>query len=252
MGVVYEYLTYGGKTSRDFKVWISGGGTFDTPEKDIESIAIPGRNGDLHIDNGTFKNLPITYPAFITEDWRQNFDAFRAFMCAQSGAQRLEDTYDMDHFRIATYKGAIQPKMTTLNRAGEFDIVFDCDPRRFLKRGGVPITVPYNGPGVYSEITNHTEYTAKPTIKITGNNYFQWYEPGASSSKAIRVSGVSTSAITIIDCENEEAYDEQTKASRDSNIRYIDTTEFPTLKPGVTRVRGEYPELQIIPRWWTI
>lgn len=252
MGVVYEYLTYGGKTSRDFKVWISGGGTFDTPTKDIENIHIPGRNGDLHIDNGTFENLPIRYPAFITEDWRQNFDAFRAFMCAQSGAQRLEDTYDMDHFRIATYKGAIQPKMTTLNRAGEFDIVFDCDPRRFLKRGEVPITVPYNGPGVYSEITNHTEYTAKPTIRITGNTSFQWYEPGASSFKSVVVSEVSTSAITIIDCENEEAYDEQTKASRDSNIQFVNTTEFPTLKPGVTRVLGRYPELQIIPRWWTI
>ena len=249
MGVVYEYLTYGGKTSRDFKVWISGGGTFDTPTKDIENIHIPGRNGDLHIDNGTFENLPITYPAFITENWRENFDAFRAFMCAQGGAQRLEDTYDMDHFRIATYKGAIQPKMTTRNRAGEFDIVFDCDPRRFLKRGEAPVTVPTSS--AFKGITNHTGYTAKPTIRMLGIAQFYWIEPGEDNIREVLVDNVPSSAYTIIDCENEIAYDEQTGASRDSNIYYIDTSELPTLKPGVTRVLCSH-ECQIIPRWWTI
>lgn len=40
MGI--NYFTYAGKMSTDFGVWISGESTYQSPEKDIESVVVPG------------------------------------------------------------------------------------------------------------------------------------------------------------------------------------------------------------------
>ena len=40
MGVVYNYFTFDGVSSRKFNVWISGGGTFDAPERDTDEVEI--------------------------------------------------------------------------------------------------------------------------------------------------------------------------------------------------------------------
>ena len=79
MGLVYEYLTFAGRSSEDFKAHISGSGTFVSPTRDVESIAVPGRNGDLHIDQGRYENINITYPAFITEDFEKKYSALKEF-----------------------------------------------------------------------------------------------------------------------------------------------------------------------------
>jgi len=43
-----RYLfTYDKRSSTDFGVWISGWKTFDAPERDIDTINIPGRSGSL-------------------------------------------------------------------------------------------------------------------------------------------------------------------------------------------------------------
>ena len=34
-GIIEHYLTFDGKNSRDFGVWISGGGTFNAPARDL-------------------------------------------------------------------------------------------------------------------------------------------------------------------------------------------------------------------------
>ena len=58
--IVFNY-----KSLSDFGVYISGKRVFDAPERDTESIKIPGRNGELTVDNGRYNNLELTYPAFI-------------------------------------------------------------------------------------------------------------------------------------------------------------------------------------------
>ena len=48
---------FNGRSSSEFGVYISGGGTYNAPERDVEFMAMPGRSGDLLIDNGRFKNI---------------------------------------------------------------------------------------------------------------------------------------------------------------------------------------------------
>ena len=87
------FLIYNGKSSREFGLYVSGSGTFNAPQRDIETIEIPGRNGTLTIDKKRFKNISIPYPAFIREKFRAYTDAAREWLLADAGYRRLEDSY---------------------------------------------------------------------------------------------------------------------------------------------------------------
>lgn len=136
-----NFFTFNGQSSLDFGVTISGGGTFDSPARSMEAVSVPGRNGDLMVDNGRYDNVEITYQAFIAKDFRKNFDAFRAWMLSNPGYHRLEDTYHPTEFREAAFISSLNPEMVgTYCRAGEFEITFNCKPQRFLKTGEEQIT----------------------------------------------------------------------------------------------------------------
>ena len=72
MGI--NYFNYAGKNSTDFGVWISGESTYTSPEKDVDAVTIPGKNGTLTIDNGRFHNIAVPYPAFIIDNFERLVD----------------------------------------------------------------------------------------------------------------------------------------------------------------------------------
>lgn len=237
MGVVYEYLMFNGANSRDFNVWISGSGTFDAPARDVTSESVPGRNGDLHIDNGRFNNVKITYPAFITKDFQHNFSAFKAFLLSQRGYKRLEDSYNPGYYRMASYQDGITPSMTALNRAGKFDISFDCMPQRFLI-DGEKVKI-FSAAG---SLKNPTLYDALPLIRAYGT--------GSLTINGTTIQISAASGYTDIDCDMQEAY----KGSTSCNANIILTDgAFPVLSPGLNSISFTgLTQLDITPRWWTI
>ena len=236
MGVIpYEYLMFSGRSSEDFKAHISGSGTFISPTRDVESISVPGRNGDLHVDNGRFTNVSIIYPAFITEDFEKNYSAFKAFLCAQIGYKILADSYHPDHYRRAMFNGGISPEMATLNRAGSFELSFDCDPRLFLKSGDKVIRI--NGGG---DIYNRTQFASKPIIRAYGT--------GTLTIGDVSIEIISADEYTDIDCELQEAYKGATNCN--SNIE-LENGVFPELMPGLNEITYS-GILDIIPKWWTV
>ena len=131
MSIPFHYFTYNGRSSLEFNTKISGNGTFAAPQRDIEKQEVPGRSGDLLIDNGKFKNITIPYEAYITEDFDHSIAALRAFLLSTAGYQRLEDTYHPDEFRMAAYAGPFDPKVHAVS-SGSFTLEFDCMPQRFL------------------------------------------------------------------------------------------------------------------------
>ena len=42
-----QYLAFAGKSSKDFLLYLSGPGVYDSPAADVESTSVPGRNGDI-------------------------------------------------------------------------------------------------------------------------------------------------------------------------------------------------------------
>ena len=46
-----QYLSFAGKSSKDFLLYLSGPGVYDSPAVDVESTSVPGRNGDIISEN---------------------------------------------------------------------------------------------------------------------------------------------------------------------------------------------------------
>ena len=139
MAVMRHSIQFGNVDSADYGIYISGEGVFDAPERDVETVEIPGRNGTLPIDHGRYQNIEVKYPAFNYEpaydDFAQNLADFRNALCSQRGYQRLTDSFHPDEYRYAMFKDGLEIEPIKYNTASEFDLVFDCKPQRFLNSG---------------------------------------------------------------------------------------------------------------------
>ena len=162
----FKSFTFGGINSRQYGVYITGGGVFNAPERNVEMVEIPGRNGAYALDKGNFNNIEVTYPAGIFADTEADFAKavadLRSFLCSQSGYVRLEDDYNPNEYRLAIYKSGLDVSHDMLIN-GEFDLVFTCKPQRYLKSGETAISVTSG-----DTVTNPTLFDAKPMIEATG------------------------------------------------------------------------------------
>ena len=236
MGVIKHYLTIDGVSSEDFNIWISGGATFDSPKRDVETVQVPGRDGDLVFDNGRNENQSLKYPAFITRGFQKNIDNFTDFISSLRGYKRLEDTYHPDEYRMALFSDGVKVKTTAANLAGEFDITFNCKPQRWLKEGEKPITFTADG-----SIKNPTYQVAKPLLRVYGT--------GTVKIGGVTITISSANVYTDIDCETMDAY--KGAVNCNANIS-TSNDEFPTLGAGATGIvlGGSVTQVDITPRWW--
>ena len=232
------HLVFNGKSTRDFGVWISGLGTWGAPERDVEHVEVPGRNGDLTFDNGRFKNITVPYEAFIPRRFDECFGAFRAFLVSSAGYHRLEDDYHPDEYRMAEYYEAIEPDVGTLNRSGKFTLSFYCKPQRFLKSGEKAVTFTSAG-----QIYNPTLFASKPLLRVYGTGSF------GIGSETVTISSANT--YTDIDCDIKDAFKGTTNCN--GNIT-LSSGDFPVLNPGFNGVSlgTGITKIEITPRWYTI
>ena len=165
-GAIYKALKFDGVSSRTYGVYITGEAVYNAPERDVEMVTIPGRNGTYALDNGRFENIEVTYPAGIfadTEaDFRQAISEFRNFLCSRKGYVRLQDEYNPNEYRMAVYKSGLEVEPAML-RAGEFDIVFDCKPQRWLTSGEDAVAITSGG-----SIINPTLFDSSPMLEVKG------------------------------------------------------------------------------------
>ena len=134
-----HYLTFDGINTADYGIEISGEGTFNSPERDVTMVTVPGRNGQLTLDNGRFENIEVVYPAYSYETDLPSFaDQLRALrndFGAKTGYRRLEDTFNPNEYRMGVYKSGLEYDVLKYNTAAQFDLKFDCKPQRFLTSG---------------------------------------------------------------------------------------------------------------------
>lgn len=165
-GAIYKSLSFDNTSSRSYGVYITGEAVYNAPERAVEMISIPGRNGSFALDKGRFENIEVKYPAGIfaeTEaDFAQAISDFRNFLCSKQGYCRLTDEYNPNEYRMAIYKSGLEVDPAQL-RAGEFDIVFECKPQRFLTSGETAVTVASGG-----TVTNPTLFPSKPLLEVEG------------------------------------------------------------------------------------
>lgn len=233
-----QFLTYAGRSTKEFGIFISGEGTFSSPERNTSSQEVPGRNGALLFDMGNYKNAPVKYPAFIISGLPTRIRDFLNFAGAQIGYQRLEDTYHPYEFRMAKFK--TNPSIDTagyMNKSGKFTLEFDCKPQRFLKSGEEITTLEADG-----VILNRTLQNAKPLLRVYGT----------AGSIEIGAETIEISAIddyVDIDCEIMDAY--KGAVNCNSNVSFTDDI---VLSPGDNNISlsGGITKIEITPRWFII
>lgn len=163
----FKNLTFGGINSADYGVYISGEGVYNAPSRAVELTQIPGRNGAIPVDMGYWENIEIVYPCGMfgsdQTDFAQNYSDFINAIASQKGYQRLEDTYHPDEFRQALFVSGVETKPIGFGQAGEFELVFNCKPQRFLTSGETYVTVTSG-----NDISNPTRLEAKPLLAIKG------------------------------------------------------------------------------------
>jgi len=160
-------FTFGGVTSSDFGIYVSGEGLFNAPKRATEVVEIPGRDGAYILDKGHFENIEVTYRVFNQEknldDFRTKLANLRSALASQIGYQRLTDTFHPTEYRMAAFIDGVEISPIKYNTASEFEIKFNCKPQRFLTTGETAVSVASGG-----KVTNPTLFDAKPQLQVVG------------------------------------------------------------------------------------
>lgn len=208
------------------------------PERLVESVRVPGRNGNLTRKQG-YGNVALSYDVYFSGEMsgmQTVADAVAAWLLSPSGYSRLEDSYDPNVYRMAQYVGPVDVR-NYINKFGRVTLAFDAMPQRWLKSGETA-TAYTDG----DTITNPTTEVALPLIQLTGSGDITISLGGAS----LAIEGLNGNM--TIDCETQNCYDGAT------NLNGIVTrvNGFPSLVPGANTlsVTGTVSALTITPHWW--
>lgn len=234
-------VIFNGVSSEDHHILVEHPPGYETPERDYEIIHVPGRNGDIVLDKGSFKNVDRKYDIAVAsyhQDFTSQANAISKWLHSASGYACLEDSYEPDYYRLAFYNEATDIT-NVLQYAGRATISFNCKPQRFLKVGDVSL-FPKSG----DIVRNPTEFSSLPIIIVTG-----------SGSGALKIGGQTVTISSIqspltINSEIQDVY----SGTLNKNSTVTFSNGFPKLHQGDNNISysGGISALEVIPKWWTL
>lgn len=152
-------LEFNGVTASSLGVKVAYRPDMPTPEKNIEEIEIPGRDGTLIEWDGTYADIEIPVDMnFIIppKDWGYMFRRVKLWL-SKTGALRFSD--DSEYFYKAK-NVVIDTTERTVREAGEFTANFICDPYAYAEAGLREMN--------FSEAAYNPGAIAKPIYQIVG------------------------------------------------------------------------------------
>lgn len=230
-------LVVGNINCKDYGVFVSDAGIYASPEPDYTSYEIAGRNGDLHINNGRYKNVDITYQAFIAHEFEDRFVPFRSAILSQEGYVRIEDDFQKDMYRLGRLKSGIEGKIKLARGIGTFELEFDCKPQWYLKSGENETVFTENG-----SILNPTVFPSKPLIRVYGKG---------TVTVGTNVFVINAAGTEFIEIDTDSKQANEGTANRNSNIKVNQWGSLTsgnntiTLGTGITKVT-------VKPRWYEL
>lgn len=234
-----NYFVFNGVSSLDMGLQIERYPVIPKPKKRITPISIPGRNGDLHIADGSFENVTIRYKVWWKNTKQDDYNTgaharkISDWLCCAPVGARLEDTYNPGSFRTATFIGGAEIE-DVMGRLGRAVLEFSCSPQNWL--GGTHsegVTFTNKLTDIDGLLTNPTPYPTKPLIKIIGS--IGGRLDIGDSGMTIRFPGMDTHEFWL-DCEEMEAWEVVDGQEVPSNT-WIDNMDFIQILPGVNEVK---------------
>lgn len=233
-------ITFNGISSDEFDVYVGGQNSFNAPKKSIKKISVPGRNGDLVFDKGTFNNVNVAYNIVGVRNFKERINDIKEWLTSPRSYARLEDTYNPDYYRLGMVTAGITFTMQHLNQYGKAKITFDCKPQRFLKSGEEIVEFEVDG-----TILNPTDFPSDPVIKV--------YGAGAGSvtigDQTVYIDDID--GYTIIDCELQDCYN--ARGNRNNHVSLGLYGEFPKIIGEMdVEFSANVTGVDIKGNWWTI
>lgn len=248
-------LIFNGISTTDLGVVIQSPPVYETPEKDYEVIHVEGRNGDILINKGSYRNSIRTY--YLASVFRpntsfaENARALADWLHSANGYARLEDSYDPDVYRMAMYRNSAE-LANYYDQATALEVEFECKPQKYLKCGEEEYILPTDGSSLI--LNNPTNFNALPIIYW--NKPISGFELYIDNTLVLTLGNDSTEiASGVIDFDLKSAY---TNSGYINNLLTLENDIFPFLAPGEHEMHiliDAIPEQLIIkmkPRWWTL
>jgi len=229
------------------------------PERDVEKIHVPGRNGDVLVDYGSYKNMTVTYTCAITkyaalpelarlltvgqQAW-WGFTPWRGYQLLRDGWANTE--------RLAVHSSQIPMEEIIANRLLRFVVSFDCKPQKYYNRAAV---VTRSGAGSLTLNWPVGATASTPRIEIIGSGTVTLNLEG----QTITLSGLVTPPQSggeyqwpsaVIDCEAMIACRTNGAGVR-TNIDIPQWPQFWQLVHTVSTTGG-VTQIKIFPRWWSL
>lgn len=240
---------WNGTGSSSFGIGITNYPNYKTPARKVDVYSVPGRNGDIIIQQDAWENVEQQYEIAFGDGTENSvpadLPAISTWLNSPTGYCELYDTFDPDHFRLAHYKGGADIRSLALGRAGKVTISFDCKPQKYLRSGQTAIAISGT-----SSIENPTAYASRPLIRA--------YVSGTSGGTITIGETVLTLTSTgsngaWIDCEEMRCYNYNGTTETDYTLS-SNTNDFAKLNPGANAIgfTGAITSLAITPRWFEI
>lgn len=237
-------LIFNNISTEDLGLVIQAPPTYTFSSKDTSTQHVPGRNGDILIDNYSYNNVDRTYSIASVfrpgTEFIANSQKIIEWLMSAKGYCRLEDSYDPLVFRMAEYH-ANGSLTDYYGKATSISITFDCKPQRFLKGGEKAID--YSSAEV--TIENPTKEIALPYITISGityseNDVVMLSVENTDTSEVvsnITISKMPKESITI-DSEEQTVFNKDSNGIIEDLNKYINLngSEFPKFLAGYNTV----------------
>lgn len=235
-------IMYNGRSSKTIGLEVETPPNYRTPRRSYEKLHIPGRNGDLLIDSGSWENVTRTYEvslaATYSREYYQVMNSLAEWLLSSNTYARLEDTYEPDYYRMAVYLNEIDIS-NIFNQAGKATLGFDCKPQRFLKLGDYPITLTSR-----ATLANPTRFPSSPIITVYGSGSGTL----VVGDYTVTISSIGTQI--VIDSEIQDAYYGTTNKNSVVSL----PSGFPRINSGVCDVSfsGGITRVEVVPKWYTL
>lgn len=165
---INDYFIFNGTRSDDMGLLIASDPVSVHPARRGELFPIPGRNGSIVREDGSYDTYTVTYDVLLdskdkASDVYAHAREVAVWLLGSRGFCRLEDSYEPEYFRLARCAAQMSVE-NRLARFGRAQISFEVQPQRYLKSGETPLT--FTG-GSVSTITNPTQFEARPLLRFT-------------------------------------------------------------------------------------
>lgn len=204
------YFIFNDVNSKDRGVIVNNLPPISKPERSFEEINVPGRNGNLYIDNKCYNSFQ--YEITCTLMPGSNIRTIAQWL---NGLGKLTICTELDKFYNVVIKNQIDFEQV-YRVCNEFTIIFDVNPIAYSVREK-ELTLTNNTQFIIKEST----YEIKPYLKISGSGNITL----TINNKSVVLKSIQE--YIELDCELEEAF----KENENCNSK-VECDEFPILIPG--------------------